>query len=111
MIGILVRVLEIELGVGINVVVQISDLHIAGRKNDISLAQRAHDVHRTDLPGFEFERIDVELDLTPRPAKRLRDGCAGNARQLISNEVLRDVFQIAIGHPVAIHGHQAHGQA
>ena len=53
--GILIRVLQIELRVRIDVVVQVPDLHVAGRKNDVGLAQRPHHIHRADLPGFQLE--------------------------------------------------------
>ena len=108
---ILAGILQIELRVRIDVVVEISDLNVARRKNDVRLTQGPHHVHRTDLPGFQLERIDIELDLTPWSAKRLRNGCAGNARELIANEVLSDVLQIAVRHSFAVHRDQTNGKA
>ena len=90
--GILAGILQIELCIRIDVVVQISDLNVACGKNNVRLVERSNDVHRTNLSGLEFERIDVKLDLPPRSTEWLRDRCAGNTCQLIPNEVLCDVL-------------------
>ncbi len=93
------------------VVVKIPDLHIAGGKNDVGLAQRAHNVHGADLPRFQLQRIHVELNLAPGSAEGLWNRRSGYACQLIANKVLRDVLQVAVRHSFAVHGHQTNGQA
>src|SRR4029077_11227555 len=107
---ILAGVLQVELRIRVDVVVKVSDLDVAGRQDHVRLTERPNYVHGADLPRFELERIDIELDLPPRSAERLRNRRAGNTRQLVANEILRDVLQIAICHALAIHGDQADGK-
>src|SRR5580658_9835971 len=73
---ILAGTLEIELRVRIDVVIEISDLYVAGRKNDIGLAECPHHIHGADLTRLQLVGIDIELNLPPRSAKRLRDSRA-----------------------------------
>ena len=60
---------------------------------------------------LEFERIGVQHHLAAASAERLRDGCSGNAGQLIADDVLRDVFQLRFGQTLAAESQQADGQA
>src|SRR5581483_5801840 len=51
---ILAGVLEIELGVRVDVVVQIPDLHVTGGKDYVRLTQAPHNVHRADLSRLQL---------------------------------------------------------
>ena len=100
-----------EHAVGVDVVVEAPDLHVAGRQNHVRFADRPHHVHQAQLVRFQLERIGVQHHLAAASAERLRHRRARNAGQLIANHVLRDVLELRLGKAFASERQQADRQA
>ena len=96
--------------VGINVVVEGPHLDVACRKNQIRIIHRIHDVHRAQLPGREFIRIDVNHDLSILASKRRRNLRSLDDRDLVANRELADVVKLRLIEPFSFQRDQADRQ-
>ena len=106
----LIHVVQFELAVGVNVVVVMSDFDVSRGQHDIGLIDGPHHIHRAQLAGFQLVGVNVEHDLPPSSAKRLRNGSARHAGELVANEVLREILQSGFTQPVAFQRDQADRQ-
>src|ERR1700683_5623692 len=97
-----------NLAIGIDVVIFRSDAHVAGGQNQIRFIHRAHHVHHRELVSFEFDRIDINLDLPVLAAVRLRYGSAGNVGDLIPYLKLRQIFEPRLVETLAFERDQTH---
>src|SRR6267143_7328499 len=77
-----------ELAIRIEVVIDVSQSHIACRQYEIAVIYGANDVHDAQLMRLEFQRIDVDHNLAVTSAKGLRDARSGHIGNLVSNVVL-----------------------
>ena len=85
-----------ELAVGVDVVVELADLHVARRKNQVGVVHRPHHVHQAQLMRFELVRIGVDHDLAVSAAERLRHAGARHAGDLVANLELRQVAKLRL---------------
>ncbi len=98
------------LAIGIEVVVEWPDLHVAGREDQVALVDFAHDIHGAQLMRLQLQRVDVNHDLAILPAKGLWHGSAGNIGDLVSNVVLAKVVELRLVKALAFQSDQANGQ-
>jgi hypothetical protein len=100
-----------HLAIGINVVVAISDAHIASGKNQVGVVHRANDIHEAELISLELHGIDIHLDLPVGSAKRLRHRGALHVGNLIPHLKLRQIFQLSFVQAFALQRDQANRKA
>ena len=86
-----------QLAVGVEVVVQIANPRIAGRKDQIGHVECADDVHQAQLVRFQLEGVRVDHDLPVLAAKRLGHAGSGNTADLVADLVLGQVPQLGLG--------------
>ncbi len=99
-----------QLAVAVDVVVARANANVSGRENLVRIVHGAHHVHRTQLCRLELYRIDIKLDLTILAAKRLRNGCSGNVRNLVANGELSFVVQLRFVQALSFERNKAHGK-
>ena len=101
----------VELAVGVKVVIERPDLHVARGQNQVRIVHRPHDIHDAELMRLEFQRIDIDHDLPIAPAERLRHRGARHIRHLVADRVLAQIAQLRLVHPLAFQRDQADRQA
>jgi len=85
LIGTLFNVVDVlDHRIAVQVVVDGSDPDVASGQYDVRIVDRPNHIHGTELECFELCGLRVDHHLSGSAAKRLRDRCAGNARDLIS---------------------------
>ena len=100
-----------QLAVGVDVVVQHADLHIAGRQNQVGIVHGADHVHQAQLVRFQFVGVRVDHDLAVPAAERLRHAGAGHAGNLVAHLELSQIAQRGFVQALALERHQAHREA
>ena len=100
-----------QLAVGIDVVITIANLYVAGGKNQVRIVYRVHYVHQAELVCFEFEGIDKDLNLTIRTPKRLRNGGTLHIGDLIAHGELGQVFELRLIETLALESDKANWEA
>ena len=98
----------LQLAVGINAVIERSDLHITGGQDEVCQVQRPDYVHQAQLVGLQFVGIGIHHDLAVSAAERRRDARARYAGDLVSNLKLRQVAQLCLIQTLALARYQAH---
>ena len=83
-----------QLAVGVEVVVDRADLHVAGGQDQVAVVHRADHIHHAELVRLQLQRIDVDHDLPIASAERLRHRCAGHVRDLVAHVVLAEIAQL-----------------
>ena len=78
-------------GVGVDVVVVGADLYVSGGQNQVVLVDGIDHVHHAQLPGKQFEGIDVDHDLPVLASKRRWDLGAFHHGDLVTDLELRKV--------------------
>ena len=102
---------RLDLAVGVEIVVERPDFHVAGRQNQIGFVHRPNDVHDAELMRLQLDGVDINHDLAVAAAEGLGHGSAGNVGDLVAHGVLSGVPQFGLPHPFALEGDQADRQA
>ena len=100
-----------KLAVGVDAVVQRTDLDVARRQNQVGIVHRPHHVHQAHPMRFQLVWIGVHHDLPVPPSEGLRNGCAGHARNLVADIELGQIAQSRLIQAFAFKRHQADRQA
>ena len=87
--------------VGLDRVVDVAHLHIAGRQNDVLRVHGVDHIRRGKPVCLQFLGIDVDLHLALLAAVRKRQRGALHCRELGAHEVLPEVVQLLLGQAVA----------
>ena len=99
-----------NLAIGVQVVIDRPDLHVARGQNEVALVHRAHHIHHRQLVRIQLQRIDIHHNLPVPPAKRLRHRCSLHARNLVAHRVLPEITQLRLIEPLPFQRDQAHRQ-
>jgi hypothetical protein len=85
-----------NLAVGVKVVVDGPDFHIAGRQNQVAIVDGTDDIHHRKLVRLQLQRIDVDHDLPIATAEGLRHGRSRHTGDLIAHVVLAKIAQLRL---------------
>ena len=78
-------------------VILVSDLHVAGRQNDVLTLQRRAHVRGRQTPRLQRLRVQIDHDHARLPAIRIRNRRPAHHRQSRANDVLPQVIQFRVG--------------
>ena len=82
-----------DLTVGVDVVVHVADAHVTGRQDQVGFVNRLNHIEETELMGFQFDRVDKNLDLPVCAAERLRHRGALHVGNLVAYLKLGQILE------------------
>ena len=96
--------------VGVDEVVGVADLRVAGGNDEVGVVQRVDDVHQRQAARLERLAVGVHHDLAVLAAEGRRHRRARHRRQLVADVVLRLVAELRFREALARHRDQRHRQ-
>ena len=101
----------VDQAIGVDVVIERSHLHVAGRQDEVGSVHSIYDVHRAQLPGCQLEGIDVHHDLAVLAPEGRRNFRTLHHSDLIADRELPHVVKLGLIQAVAFEGYQANRKA
>src|SRR5581483_6509797 len=99
-----------KLAVGVDVVIELAELHITGGQDQVRVIDRANQVHQAQLVRLELVRVGVHHDLAVAAAEGLRHAGARYAGHLVAYLELRQIAQGSLVESLALKGDQTDWQ-